>query len=125
MHEANFGAVNYLKVELEEATPEDTEAKNLDDDAWKIYENPIQRNKVTEEHSQQQARRASFLVSIFALFVSFSSRCFALLLVLQSLSDCAPISMFVSIHSTSSSLRKRGSDTRHVICVCLMVLFVF
>ena len=35
-----------------------TEAKNLDDDEQKIYENFTQLNKVTEEHSQQQARRA-------------------------------------------------------------------
>ena len=35
-----------------------TEAKNLDDDEKKIYENLTQLNKVTEEHSQQQARRA-------------------------------------------------------------------
>ena len=55
----------------------------------------------------------TFLVSIFALFVSFSTRCFTVLLVLRSISDCAPISMFVSIHSTSSSLRVRGFDTRH------------
>ena len=34
-----------------------TEAKNLDDDEWKIYENLTQRNKVTEEHSQQQAEK--------------------------------------------------------------------
>ena len=33
-------------------------------------------------------------------------------LILVSVS-CAPISMFVSIHS-SSSLRKRGFDTRHL-----------
>ena len=31
-----------------------TEAKNLDDDEWKTYENLTQRNKVSEEHSQQQ-----------------------------------------------------------------------
>ena len=36
------------------------------------------------------------------------------LLVLRSISDCAPISMFVSIHSTSSSLRGRVFDTRHL-----------
>ena len=35
-----------------------TEAKNLDDDEWKIYENLTQRNKEAEEHNQQQARRA-------------------------------------------------------------------
>ena len=43
-----------------------TEAKNLDNDEWNIYENLTQLNKVTEEqsqqqaeeHSQQQARRA-------------------------------------------------------------------
>ena len=34
-----------------------TEAKNLDDE-WKIHENLTQPNKVTEEHSQQKARRA-------------------------------------------------------------------
>ena len=86
VHEANLGAVNYHKVELEEATPEDrgqrqhpsqkpvmkrsqrkrqrrlpkwsTEAKNLDDDEKKIHDNLTLWNKVTEEHSQQQARRA-------------------------------------------------------------------
>ena len=35
-----------------------TEAKNLDDDEWKIYENLTQQNKEAEEHNQQQARRA-------------------------------------------------------------------
>ena len=35
-----------------------TEAKNLDDDEWKIYENLTQLNKVTEEQSQQSDRRA-------------------------------------------------------------------
>ena len=93
--EANLEALNYHNAVLEEATPEDreqrqnhsqtsqwwkevnkrgtarlpkrsTEAKNLDDDEQKIYENLTQLNKVTEErsqqqaeeHSQQQARRA-------------------------------------------------------------------
>ena len=51
----------------------------------------------------------SFLVSIFALFVSVESRFFALL-VLRSISECTPISVFVSIHSTSSSVRGRASD---------------
>ena len=37
---------------------ESTEAKNLDDDEWKIYENLTQLNNVTEKHSQQQARKA-------------------------------------------------------------------
>ena len=55
-----------------------------------------------------------FLVSIFALFVSFSYRCFALSWSFRSISDCTPISMFVSIHSTSS-LRGRGLDT-HRLC---------
>ena len=47
-----------------------------------------------------------------------------------SISDCAPISMLVSIHSTSS-LRKRGFwhssplyPSTLVICVCMMLLFV-
>ena len=35
-----------------------TEAKNLDHDEKKIFENLTQLNKVSEEHSQQQARRA-------------------------------------------------------------------
>ena len=39
----------------------------------------------------------------------------------RSISDCAPISMFVSMHSTSS-LRKRGLTL--VICVGLMLRFV-
>ena len=54
-----------------------------------------------------------FLVSIFALFVSFSTECFADSWSFRSISDCAPISMFVSIHSTSS-LRERGFDARHL-----------
>ena len=53
-----------------------------------------------------------FLVSTFALFVSFSYRCFALSWSFRSISDCTPISMFASIHSTSS-LRGRGLDTHH------------
>ena len=32
----------------------------------------------------------------------------------RSISDCAALSMFVSIHSTSSSLRGRGFDSRHL-----------
>ena len=35
-----------------------TETKNWDDNEQKIYENITQLTKVTEEHSQQQARRA-------------------------------------------------------------------
>ena len=35
-----------------------TEAKNLDDDEWKINENLTQLNKVIEEQSQQSDRRA-------------------------------------------------------------------
>ena len=55
---------------------------------------------VTLEHHFSEP----FLVSIFALFVSFSTECFTLLLVLRTILDCAPISMFVSIRSTSSLL---------------------
>ena len=36
-----------------------TEAKNLDDDEWKIYENLTQRNKVTEEHSQTAGEKST------------------------------------------------------------------
>ena len=83
--EANFGAASYHKVVLEETTSEDreqrqnrgqksqwwkevsergkarlpkrgTEAKNLDDDEQKIYENFTQLNKLTK--TCQDARRA-------------------------------------------------------------------
>ena len=50
-----------------------------------------------------------FLVSIFALLVSLSSRWYAVSWSFRSISNCAPFSMFVSIHSTSS-LRQRGFE---------------
>ena len=73
-----------------------------------------------------------FLVSIFALFVSFSSECFADSWSSRSISDCAPFSMFDSVLSTSS-LRERGFHSHHLVAavaqtqmfgVCLMLLFV-
>ena len=61
-----------------------------------------------------------FLVSIFALFVSFSSEYVTVSWSFRSISDCAPFSMFVTIHSTSS-LRERGFDTRHL---CIETWFI-
>ena len=85
---------------------------NIDLPSWRLVLELFLREDVS--HAVKHYISESFLVSILALFVSFSSRCFALLLVLQSISDRPPINMFVSIHSTSPSLRERGSDTRHL-----------
>ena len=65
---------------------------------------------LSRHHSYHPGFEAHF--SLRATAFSINPNFLLLSLVLKSISDCTPISTFVSIHSTSC-LRGRGFDTRH------------